>query len=220
MRWLFFAALLSSCKTERVAPSLPPTEAVEVRDLAFWRWFSAHAAEVATVKDGREPISDQLAAELHKIEDGLVFELGLGKSGPHELIVSADGRKALFPTVQRVVVAAPSIPGWRAIAFRPRKGAGRSIEIGDTKLGPDGVWFQLLPTAIKPGPIDLAIYAPGVGGADEGAVKSAAFVLLDALLGEYDVGIKLGEIQFQPAAKKPAGARPLKDLPATVDGWK
>src|SRR5262249_11886730 len=81
MRWLLLAALLCSRKTEKVAPSLPPAESVGAKDLAFWKWFGADADEVAKVKDGHEPIADQLAAELHKIEDGLVFELGLGKSG-------------------------------------------------------------------------------------------------------------------------------------------
>jgi hypothetical protein len=219
MRWLLLMALIS-CKTERVAPSLPPTETVGAADLTFWKWFGAHAAQVATIKDGSEPIMNELGDELHKIDADLAFELGVGKSGPKEMIVSADGKKALFPVVKRVVDAAPAIPGWKVIAFRPRKDAGTAIQLGGQKVGPEDLWFEVLPTAHKPGPIDVAIYGAGFDGPNDRAFKQATFILLDALLGEYDTEMRLGEIQFRSLAKKPAGARKLGELPALVDGWK
>jgi hypothetical protein len=37
-------------------------------DAAFWRWFVAHKDEVATVRRADEPIADQLAAQLHRID--------------------------------------------------------------------------------------------------------------------------------------------------------
>jgi hypothetical protein len=58
----------------------------------------------------------RVAAELHKIDPRLTFELGVSIE-PHELIISAGGLRDAFPTVKRLVSAAPPIAGWRFIAF-------------------------------------------------------------------------------------------------------
>ena len=188
-------------------------------DGAFWRWFSAHAREVATVKRADEPIADQLAAELHKIDPRLTFELGVSME-PHELIISAGGLRAAFPTVKRLVSAAPPIAGWSVIAFRPRK-ENSTIELGNgLKLRREDLSFVVLPSSHQGTKIDIELYAPGIGSADDMSVKEAGYLLLDSALGEYDVETKLGVIDWKPSAAKPPSARPFRDLPAVVDGWK
>jgi hypothetical protein len=85
----------------------------------FWKWFVAHKDAVATIRHANEPIANELAVELRKVHPRLVFEMGLGT--PKELIISASGERDGFPAVKRLVAAAPAIPGWVVIAFRPRK---------------------------------------------------------------------------------------------------
>ena len=185
----------------------------------FWRWFDAHAAQVATMQRADEPIADELAAALHEVDPRLTFELGV-RTRPHELIISADGLRVLFPTVKKLVAAAPSLPGWRIIAFRPRQSIG-TIELGSgLRLSSDAVLYDVLPTT-RPGQrTDLALYVPGVGGADDAAVKQAVYLLLDAALGEYDVETKIGKIDWHPATARTTTARPLNGLAAVVDGWR
>jgi hypothetical protein len=195
-------------------------EASAARDAAFWTWFKAHRLEVAKVKSADEPIANELAAELHKIDPRLIPELGIGAE-PRELIISADGLREAFPAVKRLVAAAPAIPGWKVVAFRPRKGADVTVDLGGgTKLGENDLFFVVLPTAKPPAPIDLLLYVPGIGGPDDKAVKQVAFLLLDATLGEYDVETKVGGIAIKPVGEKPPSAKPLKDLPRVVDAWK
>ena len=192
---------------------------VRARDAnaAFWDWFRAHAAEVATIARGDEKIADRLAAELHKIDSRLTFEVGV-RNTPKELIVSADGIRDAFPAVQRLVAAAPPVAGWRVIAFRPRK-AGMSIQTGDgRKLGVDDIAFEVLGKHADT--IDVRFFVPGIGGADDAAAKQIGYLMLDAELGEYDVETRLAGIDWKPSAARPAAARPLHELPAVVDRLK
>lgn len=70
-------------------------------DAAFWQWFVSKKDVVATVKRADEPIANELAAQLHKVDKDLTFELGIA-TNEHELIISADGIKTVFPAVKRL----------------------------------------------------------------------------------------------------------------------
>ncbi len=210
MRALIVSLLLVGCKTTPPPPPAPSLEA------GFWKWFAAHAAEVGKIERGDEPIADQLAAELHKVNDKLTFEMGI-KSTPKELIISADGLQAAFPAVKKLVAAAPPLDGWKVIAFRPRK-AITELEIGapgggeHRKIKLSDLRFR---TLAPPGDkIDVALYLPSP--ADK-PLQSGTFILLDALLGEYDVETRLGEIQMLDGKDAPRDARPLSELQALVD---
>ena len=142
------------------------------------------------------------------------------KTPPRELIVSADGIQSVFPTVKRLVAAAPAIAGWTIIAFRPRKVlAGSSIELGDgTSVSGTDVSFHVLRTA--GGKLDLVFYVNRVASPVSDPVKQAVFLLLDSTLGEYDVETRLGAIDIQPGVAGPKDARTLADLPQAVDALK
>jgi hypothetical protein len=193
------------------------------RDAAFWTWFKDHRVQIAALKRADEPVANQIATELHKVDPRLIFELGIGIE-PKEFIVSADGNREVFPAVKRLVAAAPEVPGWKIIAFRPRKAPGLTIELGEgTKLGANDLFFMVLPTTKPPAPLDIIVYVPGLGSGDkekDDALKQVGFLLLDATLGEYDTETRLGGIAFKSIAEKPPSAKPLRDLPKLIDGGK
>ncbi len=180
---------------------------------AFWAWFTANAKRVATIESGNEPIADELAAHLQGIDPDLTFEVGV-KHAPRELIISAGGIKRAFPAVQRLVAAAPSIPGWRIIAFRPRSHVGLIVEFGGYRVDPAQVWFKAERDGAKCG---VTLHLPGYR--DDANVKNAGYLLLDGSLGEYDVETKVGFIEMRalPANPASAGLRPLSELPSVVD---
>jgi hypothetical protein len=197
--------LLAACKS-------PPPAAV-TGDAAFWKWFDAHKDEVAKIKRADEPIADQLAAELHKISPDLTFEMGIGTT-PKELIISAGGIKSVFPTVNRLVAAAPAIPGWKVIALRPRKPM-TEIQLGDGKtFAMDDMRVSVSDAGDK---LDVTIFVKG--RPVDNATKNAVYLLLDCLLGEYDVETRLGGIDIEGAAA-PASAKPFKELATLVDAKK
>jgi len=244
MRWVLIAALLlGACKKDEPAAKPPeapvaaPTpagdkpppdnvpkvpEASPDRDAAFWTWFKDHRLEIAKLKRADEPVANQIATELHKVDPRLIFELGIGIE-PKEFIVSADGHREAFPAVKRLVAAAPEVTGWKIIAFRPRKAPGLTIELGEgTKLGANDLYFMVLPTTKPPAPLDIIVYVPGLGENKDkdDALKQVGFLLLDATLGEYDTETRLGGIAFKSIAEKPAVAKPLRDLPKLIDTGK
>jgi hypothetical protein len=71
-------ALLASVaayqKRPGATPPVAPASTIGSSDAAFWRWFVAHKDEVATVRRADEPIADELAAQLHRIDPQLTFE--------------------------------------------------------------------------------------------------------------------------------------------------
>jgi hypothetical protein len=208
---LLALVLVGGCKKQPAA---------NAADVAFWRWFAAHQGEVAKVQKADEPVANQLAAELHKVDPRLTFELGVDPKGPHELIVSAGGVQGAFPTVKRLVGAAPAIAGWKVIAFRPRKSTDFQIDLQDgTHLGGGDLKFRVLPDG-EPGLVDVAIYVKGMRGAGEESTRQSVYLLLDAALGEYDVETRLGQIEILPGSSAPADARPFAELPAAVDARK
>jgi hypothetical protein len=218
MRILMIAVLLAGGCQKREVPATAPVQVAQVADAdsAFWRWFVAHKEDVAAVRRADDPAANELAAELHKVDGKLTFELGVGTAS-RELIISADGNQQLFPTVKRLVAAAPAILGWKVIAFRPRKAAGFAIELGDgTKVGGEGLRFSAQPAGDK---LDIELYVAGRTSIDDN-VKRAVFLLLDAALGEYDVETRLAGIDILPGTKAPAGARPFGELARVVDARK
>ncbi|HEY1086557.1 MAG TPA: hypothetical protein VGE37_02645, partial [Archangium sp.] len=225
MRWCFVFAVVifSGCKKEAPPPPAPPA-AVAVKpadpDAAFWAWAAAHVAQLKTVKSGREPVIEELSRELDKVQPGLAFELGAGKD-PFELIISADGDKALFPVVTRLVAAAPALPGTKVIALRPRKDIGSfSMDLGGEKLDAKRLSFLAEPDE-KAGLIALTVHIEGWTSERREAQEQAAFMLIEAALGEGDMETKIGAVEFQPASKTPnERMKPLTELAATVDGWK
>lgn len=219
---------LSACKQEAPAPvavPLPAPKAVPapapkadpVADL--WAWVPAHLDELKAVQTGQEPAADALGGKLDAIDPGLTFELGLGRE-PFELIISADGHKELFPVVKRVVDAAPAMPGVKVIAFRPRKDPAFRLTVEGVTVGGPDVSYVAVADDGRPGLIALTLYVKGLTPENKDAVEGAAFLLLEAVVGEFDLETKIGGIQILAAPKKaPAGAKPLAELPGAVDAW-
>ncbi len=201
--------------SQPAAATTVPTPSVPA-EAAFWRWFVAHKDEAATIQRADEPIAKELGRELARVDPGLTFEVATN-AAEHELVVSADGIRSVFPSVKRVVAAAPAIPGWKITAFRPRGSTQLSVEIDGHRLAGDELVFRVLGTTSNK--VDVALYVKGVQTVDD-PHKQAVFLLLDATLGEYDVESYLGDIDIEPGAAAPVGARPLSELPKVVDALK
>ncbi len=224
MRWVLLAALaLTACKKdpEVEQPKPAPAPIAVNRDPAFWKWVAANVDALKAVKTGQEPVTAQLAEQLEFVEPGLVFELGVGTDS-FELIISADGKKALLPVVKRLVAAAPKLPGTRVIAFRPRKDIeGFGMAVGEGKISGRQLWYVASADPERKGMIAVELFVEGMTSDDDDPMKNAAFMLLEAAVGELDLETKIGAIEIKQAPPKiEAPLKPLKELSAAIDGWK
>jgi hypothetical protein len=102
----------------------------------FWRWFLANDTRLFDFESDRERVFDELQARLHKVKAGLTFEFGPKENGARDFVISADGIKDVFPSVVLLANAAPSLPRWKIIKFRPRRGLG-PISLNGLRLSPE-----------------------------------------------------------------------------------
>ena len=63
--------------------------------------------------------------------------------------------------------------------------------------------------------VDIVIYIKGYREENDQFI-AATFIMLDSLIGEYDVGVKLGEINFEPYQEEKE-AQPILNLVSLVD---
>lgn len=184
----------------------------------FWAWFARNEDSLAASSADQKQVNKvvaQISKELDKVQR-LAFEFGGENGGKINLVISADGIKKDFPTVASLCKLAPPLRRWNVIAFRDRKPEfNGTLQANGMEFGVDSCAFKL--THGENGLIDLILYMPGLTDATYAACGSIGFLLLDAILGEFDVATKLGVIDFEPLtdevklAEKPASLLELRE---------
>ena len=184
---------------------------------AFWTAVGPNLQVVHDLRHEQDSLLGLVTTHLHRLDPDLTCELGTARDGVFELIVSADGRSRLIPTVRALVASAPAIKNWRFIAFRPRLGTSFGVKYEGYNLDPKALWFRPERDGKKVG---LWLYLPGAE--DEGHRQraiGAAFIMLDMVIGELDAMTKIGFMEFRKLPQNPRGQglRPIGELPAIVD---
>ena len=160
----------------------------------FWKWFTKNQETLYHFESNQEELFDQLSHRLKDISKDLVFEFSpVRKNNTREFTISADGIKASFPDVIALIEKAPDLPNWEFYAFRQRiPGDAIEIKMGDLKLGYSDIFFRYGEDEDKIGlELNIRNY-----DADNKAIKTATFILLDGLVGEYDMETRISWIEF------------------------
>jgi hypothetical protein len=193
----------------------------EPPETAFWTWFAANAKRYHDFTPGgpeQAGLFRDLDRALSRVHRGLQYAFDGGGGPEREFIISADGNRDLFPVVQRLVEAAPSLPGWRIVAFRPRVASLHDIrlEIPGVTVEASDLWYALAPEGDRVG---IALFLPGFEDVRSQSALMVAFLMLDSALGEYDVETKVGSITTFPPPPDPAaqGLKPFPTLPEEFD---
>lgn len=181
----------------------------------FWQWFNSNEARLFEVEGTQGNVFDALSAALTKVHPDLTFEFGPKESGRREFILSAGGTRQAFPVVSALVKAAPELPRWKIVAFRPRRNVLSIVTLGGVTLSPHDVRFTYQTEGDRLG---VTLYIKGYNPARRGAYANAGYFLLDELLGEYDAETRISYIEFRDAAASSRLTKlPLLELPAVVD---
>ena len=163
----------------------------------FWNWFSKHQETYYNQIENleiREKIFNDLSKELKKVHPDLVFEFSpIHENGTREFTISAEGIKELFPIVEKLVEKAPEIENWQFNAFRQRiPGDDFEIHYGDFKIGYSDIFFRYQDGEYGSLGIELNIRDFD----DSGQSKNAIYILLDGLIGEYDITVGIDWIEW------------------------
>jgi hypothetical protein len=181
----------------------------------FWKWFTEQESQLFAFETNQERNISELLQELHRINESLTFEIGSETEGIREFIISADGHRDVFPFVIRLADAAPPLPRWRIVKFRPRRTDPCLIGLGDLQFSSDDILATLKPQGTR---IGVSLFLGDEDHFDERVVGHIGFLLLDYTLGEYDVETLVGTVSFHPKGRSTRLTKlPLRDLPLAFD---
>jgi hypothetical protein len=183
------------------------------REQEFWKWFQSNEADLFDFEKDQQRIFDRIGDELHRVDPALTFEFGPKENGRREFVISADGIRAAFPKVEALYAAAPSLPRWKFIKFRPRR-KPMDITYGRVTVKARSVVVGLEPAGPK---ANLTIFIPGYSRPSYQTYMAIVFLLLDEALGEYDVETRVGNIEIKELREAPPGAYSLEALPKAFD---
>ncbi len=188
------------------------------RDQLFWRWFLKHEDGIYNFEADQKRVFDMLSAELAKVDRELCFEFGprMTRDGREvrEFVISAGGIKSSFPVVVSLAKAAPPLQNFFVTAFRPRRPPGNGLQCGGVSVRPEEVQVSLLSDGKVAG---LHVFLPA-SIEEDSARQILGYLLLDEVLGEFDVEMKVGMIEMYSMDEPVEFERmPLVELPAAFD---
>jgi hypothetical protein len=183
----------------------------------FWNWFAANADRYFHLENDMQNLFAELAKRMKAVDEHLTFAFSpVRDDGKREFVISAGGIRDSFPTVLEMVRLAPELPQWVYTAFRPPSPFNCTIEIEGLQLSTEDIFFHEIAEGEKLG---LVLYTRGYRR--ENRYDTAIFILLDNVLGEYDVEMKIGSLEFAslPDDYQMKGLKPLLELEKTVAAY-
>jgi len=192
----------------------------------FWEWFltvSDEYREINNLNDAEEieKLLDKLLYHLHIYCEKLYFEIG-GDDSVYELIITAEGNKKFFSKVVDLVNAAPVLPGWEIIAFKPAQGINFTTEYDDILFTPTDMWFDPLYNGNYPKELGIKVFIPNMTFANKESYVNGVYKVLDTILGEkvFAMDIKYLEVGDLPMDPLGVGLIKLIELPAYINWFK
>ena len=180
---------------------------------AFWSWWRDEGAELLDrVFTGQEQadVMGLVHPKIVAIAEQLQWEFTPGFDGArHALTVTAAGAE-LRGVARRWFEAAPDADDvWAFSEFR------RPAQDLDVKINYEGVYVQLSETTVlyqrRNSLVDIAVYNPAFNEFDDDAIVTRlGFLLLDKTLGELNVDMWIGAIEF--VRETPDDAVPISEF--------
>ncbi|MFB4324733.1 hypothetical protein [Priestia megaterium] len=188
----------------------------KITEKEFWSWFEKNSEEYFQLDENNyDLLFNKLGLQLSKYHKDLTFEFSVEMNqGKREFIISAEGMVSAFPAVIKLVEEAPSLEKFNVVAFRQRQDSEQEIYFEDIVLNTEDIFFTYREDK-QMDCLDIVIYIKGYSEENDQFI-AAAFIMLDSLIGEYDVGVKLGEINFEPYQEEKE-AEPILNLVSLVD---
>jgi hypothetical protein len=163
----------------------------EIAIREFWRVF-LRTEEAMFGGDSHAP---ELREHIERVHPDLEFDIGPLEGGKREIVISAGGIRDAFPAVEALARGAPPLVRWSVVRYRQRQPVRGTVTFQGLALSPEDIRFEL--SAGGPGE-GIVLYMPGYARAEHSRYLALALLMLDTLLGEYDVEMKLGNIVIEP----------------------
>jgi len=213
---------LAAMKRSRILTALAMVASWSCSALAspesdFWAWFQREEPKLFAWETDQERVFDSVGAAMHRVNPDLTFEFGPVEGGKREFVISAGGIQSAFPAVESLYRAAPSLPRWIWIKFRPRRSMSFDVSMQGKTVKPDDVRFTMVKDGDKVG---ITLFFRDFSESERMKFAQIGYLFLDQALGEYAVETQVGFIEFMGQESKDAAkASPLLDLPNRFDAY-
>jgi hypothetical protein len=162
----------------------------EIAIREFWRVF-LRAEETLFAGEEDDP---ELREVIGRVHPDLEFDIGPPEAGKRDIVISAGGVRDAFPAVEALARGAPPLRRWNVVRFRQRRPISGNVTFQGLALSPENVRFEI--HARGPG-AGIILFMPGYTQQEHSRYLALALIIIDALLGEYDVEMKLGSIAIE-----------------------
>lgn len=188
---------------------------------AFWKWFQQHDASLRALPHSGDPFWDTALSQLKLVHDRLCFEMADPVDKRRDFVITAQGDPRMFPLVDAMVAAAPSIRAWTFVALKPAMGFDFTHEYEGVLYDPKSMWFLPLERADHPAHLGLRIGVPSLRDIDQDAAEFAVTIILETGLGERE---RAADVQHTEVVRRPNdpakdGYIELPELPAYI-AWR
>lgn len=186
------------------------------KETQFWAWFQKNEDTLFHFERDQERIFDALADRMSRVHADLTFEFSsVDEKGKRDFVISAGGIRAAFPAVEKLHEAAPTLPRWNWIKFRPRRSSVSDVEFGGIPVPASSVTYKMYRDGDK---IGLVLFFDGYRESEKNAFGQAGYLMLDEALGEYTIETAVGFIEFRAAADDQSrGSHPISELAEHFD---
>ena len=196
-------------------PDLSPEALAE-----FWRWFEDNDDELFHLDQNSIELIGRLSEALHRVDQHLTFEMShVFDDGSREFIISANGIKSCFRSVDALYAASKCLPRWKILRFRQRHQPVDALKcvFGGLSIDASQVYYALFKEK-KPGKLGAMLFLRGYSVKNRETWDQIAILLIGAALGEFDVETHVGEIMiFSHESEHFRKARPLAEMPDHFD---
>lgn len=182
----------------------------------FWTWFAETIAPLGADGLDEENIVARIDERFRETYPDLAFELWGPDGDMVDFVISADGRTELFSEVLEAVRSAPRIPGWRVVAFRPRRSIRARVTAMGHQLSGDQIWYHCEP---EDGRLRVSLFVEELNDDNWDVLCATSCVLLDMALGEFDAATKIAGLEHYPMNEetRTLAPKPLAQLPDELD---
>ncbi len=165
----------------------------------FWKWFAKEKSNYLFLdqvsEDEKGRLLDVFIKELHKYSENLYFEIGGDPNNEKvDLIITAEGVREYFDTVEFLVSKAPKFKDWDIIAFKPPLGTGFKVKLGEHEFEPSKTIFIPLSSEEEPDGIGIKVCFPNYTEEEQNIFTNGTFFMLDVILGEKSVALDIDYI--------------------------
>jgi hypothetical protein len=128
----------------------------------FWNWFAKNAKTFHKVVKEQGNIEkdffNKLSPKLNELKEGFWYLTGMYDDITAELVITADGTIKNIVFVEDLILAAPTIEGWKFTALKPALDIKDvSIEMSGFKFNNENLYFYTNDHLDYPDEIDIII---------------------------------------------------------------